>query len=70
MAAAVAELDRGLCAAAVDFAGEAREARQETIVEDAELAAAVAPGALRRGHLHRDEPDAATYPVLIPSSPG
>ena len=61
MAAAVAELDRGLGAAAVNVFDETGEPRQEAIVMDAELAQAMAAGAFRRGHLHRDEADTAAY---------
>jgi hypothetical protein len=58
VAAAVAELDRGLGAAAMDRFRKPRERRQKTVVINAELTAAMAPGALRRRHLRRDEPDA------------
>jgi hypothetical protein len=47
MAAAVAELNRRLGAAAVNLADEARQARNETVVVDADLVAAM-PTALFR----------------------
>ena len=47
MPAAMAELDRRLGAAAMDRIDEAREAGQEAVVIDAELAPAVAAGAFR-----------------------
>src|SRR3954463_9378236 len=43
--AAMAELDRGFCAAAVDLVDQAGEAGEESVVIDAELAAAMAAGA-------------------------
>ena len=61
MAAAMAELDRGLGAAAVDVFDEAGETRQEPIIVDAELAHAMAAGAFRRCHLHGDESGAAAH---------
>ena len=62
VAAAVAELDRGLGAAAVDFADQAGKPRQEAVVVDAELAAAMPAGLLGRGHLDRDQAGAAAHP--------
>ena len=62
VAAAVAELDRGLCPAGSDRGGEPRQARQEAVVIDAELAPAVAARLGGRGHLHGDEADAAAHP--------
>ena len=62
VAAAVAKLDRALAAAAMDFANEPRQARQELVVVDAELAQPMPSGALRRGHLDGDEADAAAHP--------
>ena len=62
VAAAMAELDRGLGAAAVDFADQPREPGQEAVVIDAELAAAMAAGLFRRRHLDRDQADAAAHP--------
>src|SRR6185312_4772476 len=47
VAAAMAELDRGLGAAGVDLAGEAGEARDGAVVVNSELAFAMAPGARR-----------------------
>ena len=43
VAAAMAELDRGLRAAAMDFIDQARQPGNEAVVVDAEFAAAMAP---------------------------
>ena len=62
MAAAVAELDRGLGAAAVDFRDQPRQAGNEAVVIDADLVAAMPAGLFRRRHFHRDQPGAAAHP--------
>ena len=65
MPAAVAELDRGLGAAAMNLVDQSREPGQEAVVVDADLAAAVAAGLLRRRHLDGDEADAAARPRQV-----
>src|SRR5262249_13254168 len=65
VAAAMAELDRGFGAAAMDLADQSREAGEEAVVVDAELAFAVTAGARRRGHLDRDHADAAAHPCHV-----
>ncbi len=65
VAAAVAELDRGFGAAAMDFADQPRQARNESVVIDTELAAAMAAGLFRRGHLDRDHARAAAHPCHV-----
>ncbi len=62
MAAAVAELDRGLGAAAVDFADQARQAGKKPIVVNADFVAAMAAAFFRRRHLDGDEAGAAAHP--------
>ena len=62
VAAAVAELDRGLGPAGMDHVDEAAEPGDEPVVVDAELAEAMAAGLLGRGHLDRDQADAAPHP--------
>ena len=62
MAAAVAELDRGFGAAAVNRFDQAGEPGQEAVVINAELAMPVPPRLFRRGHFHRDQADSAFDP--------
>ena len=62
VAAAVAELDRGLGAAAVDLADQPREPGQEAVVIDADFAPAMAAALFRRRHLDGDQADAAAHP--------
>ena len=62
MAAAMAELDRGLGAAAMDFPDQPRQAGNEAIVIDADLVAAMPAALFRRRHFHGDQPGAAAHP--------
>ena len=62
VAAAVAELDRGLGAAAVDLADQPRQARNETVIVDADLVPAMPPALFRRCHLDGDQAGAAAHP--------
>src|SRR5262249_51872748 len=65
VAAAMAELDRRLCAARMDSRSEPRQAGQEAVIIDADLASAVTAGLGRRRHLHGDETDAAAHPRQV-----
>src|SRR5262245_36132900 len=49
----------------MDFPDQPREPGQEAVVVDAHLAAAMAPGLFRRGHLDRDEADPAARPRQV-----
>src|ERR1700722_7802181 len=62
VAAAVAELNRSLGAAAVNLAKQARQSRDKSIVVDADFVAAVAAAFFRRRHLDGDETGAAAHP--------
>ncbi len=59
MAAAVAELDRRLGAAAMDLADEPRQAGNEMVIVDADLVAAMSAALFRRGHLDCNQAHAA-----------
>jgi hypothetical protein len=59
VAAGVSELYGGFSTLGADGAREPRQARQEAIVENAELVLPVAPTAFGRGHLDGDEANAA-----------
>src|SRR5262245_4618057 len=59
--AAVAELDRGFRAAAMNLIDQPTQAWQEAVVIDAELVASMPPGPFRRRHLDRDQACAAAH---------
>ena len=65
MPAAMAELDRRLRSGAMNLIDQPRQPRQEAIVVDSHLVAAVAAGLFRRRHLDGDEADAAACPREI-----
>src|SRR5262245_63085678 len=65
MAAAVAKLDRRLRSGSMNLPDQPRQPRQEAVVVDADLAAAMAPGLFRRGHLDSDEADPAARPRQV-----